>query len=162
MEKNKVALGELTLVGQTVRTNNCNEMDPSTAKIASTVGGYWAKQVAKGIKHRLTPGVTYSIYTDYASDEHGDYTYFIGELISSEEGQDLSNFEILNIPASQYQKFTTPTGAMPDIVINAWQSIWRMTDQDFGGKRKYIADFEIYDERAVDLSNAIVDIYVGI
>ena len=37
-----------------------------------------------------------------------------------------------------------------------------MNENDFGGKRKYIADFEIYDERAVDSHNTVIDIYIGI
>jgi predicted transcriptional regulator YdeE len=32
----------------------------------------------------------------------------------------------------------------------------------FGGKRAYIADFEVYDERSRDPDNTIVDIYIGI
>jgi len=37
-----------------------------------------------------------------------------------------------------------------------------MSEKDFEGKRKYIADFEIYDERAQDLNQATLDIYIGI
>lgn len=37
-----------------------------------------------------------------------------------------------------------------------------MSANDLGGERVYIADFEIYDQRAADPSNAIADIYIGI
>ena len=37
-----------------------------------------------------------------------------------------------------------------------------MQPKDFGGKRKYIADFEIYDQRASETEKAIIDIYIGI
>ena len=40
--------------------------------------------------------------------------------------------------------------------------IWKMTSKDFGGERSYLTDFEVYDERAVDLTNTIVDIYIGL
>lgn len=50
---------------------------------------------------------------------------------------------------------------MPDIVIQAWQAIWKMTPEDLGGKRTYRADFEIYDQRAQDPQNSVVDIYIG-
>jgi predicted transcriptional regulator YdeE len=43
-----------------------------------------------------------------------------------------------------------------------WQEIWKMTPEDFGGKRSYVADFEIYDERALDHQNVTLDIYIGI
>lgn len=76
MKKEISELGAITLVGLTVRTNNKNEMNPDAAKIAALAGSYWANQVANGIKHRFQPGITYAVYTDYESDENGDYTYF--------------------------------------------------------------------------------------
>ena len=36
-----------------------------------------------------------------------------------------------------------------------------MNKNDFGGKRKYVSDFEIYDERAANPNNTIIDIYIG-
>jgi len=55
-----------------------------------------------------------------------------------------------------------PSGKMSDIVINAGQQIWQMTSDDFEGNRVYIADFEIYNQRAIDPTNASLDIYIGI
>lgn len=51
---------------------------------------------------------------------------------------------------------------MSDIVIASWQKIWQMKESDFGGKRSYIADFEVYDQRARDPKNTVIDIYIGI
>lgn len=82
--------------------------------------------------------------------------------MDSIENQDLSQLKILTIPKSNYQKFTTEPGKMPDVVISAWQKIWAMKEDDFGGKRKYIADFEVYDQRASDPNNTVIDIYIGI
>jgi len=162
MKKKKTELQALTLVGLTARTNNKNEMSPETSKIGSLAGSYWGKQIANDIKHRVKPGVTYAVYTEFESDENGDYTYFIGEVVDSTENQDLSQFKTLTIPQSHYQKFTTESGKMPDVVISSWQRIWAMKESDFGGKRKYIADFEVYDERASDPNNTVVDIYIGV
>ena len=53
-------------------------------------------------------------------------------------------------------------GKMPDVVINAWQQIWKMTSEDFEGNRTYISDFEVYDQRANDPANTSLDIYIGI
>ena len=162
MKKEKVKLGNLTLIGMTARTNNKNEINPQTSKIAQLAGTYWEKQIANQFKNCINPGVTYSVYTEYESDENGEYTYFIGEEVESLNDQDQTKFKSLIIPASTYQKFTTESGKIPDIVITSWQKIWQMKENDFGGKRKYIADFEIYDQRASDPNNAIVDIYIGI
>lgn len=162
MQKQTVQLKQLKLVGLTARTNSKNEMNPDTSKIGALACSYWTNQMANNIQHRANPGVTYSIYTDYESDEHGDYTYFIGEIVDSFDDQNLNQFQTLIIPESHYQKFTTAPGKMPEVVISAWQKIWAMNENDFGGKRKYIADFEIYDQKAADMNNAVVDVYVGI
>ena len=162
MQKEKQTLGQLNLIGLTARTNNLNEMNPETSKIAALAGKYWGEQLADSFKHRINPGVTYAVYTEYESDEHGEYTYFIGESVDVLESQDLSQFKSLIIPQSTYQKFTTSSGKMPDIVISSWQEIWGMSEKDFEGKRKYIADFEIYDKRAQNPNEMALDIYIGI
>ena len=162
MKKEKVKLGNLILLDMTARTNNKNEMNPQASKIAQLAGMYWEKQIANQFKNRINPGITYSVYTEYESNENGEYTYFIGEEVRSFDDQDLSKFKSLTIPATTYQKFTTESGKIPDIVIAAWQKIWQMKEKDLEGKRKYIADFEIYDQRAIDPNQAIVDIYIGI
>lgn len=163
MKKQMTQLGEIKLVGLTARTNNRDEIVPEKSKIAALAGAYWGGQEGNNIQHRVTPGVTYAVYTDYESDENGEYTYFIGEAVDSFDGQDTERFETLTIPASHYQTFTTPTGPMPDIVIAAWQEIWQMQQPEgFGGKRRYIADFEVYDARAADPSAASIDVYIGV
>ncbi len=156
-----VTQDEIKLVGLSIRTNNKNEMNPSTAKIAGLAGKFWSQGYAGKIQYRKNPGTTYSVYTEYDSDEHGDYTYFIGEEVTSfdDVSSDLSQ---LTIPAAKYQKFTTNPGKMPEVAIVAWQQIWKMTPDDFGGRRAYQADFEVYDERAHDPSSASLDIYIGI
>ncbi len=37
-----------------------------------------------------------------------------------------------------------------------------MRTDNLGGKRKYIADFEVYDQRAANPNQAVIDIYIGI
>ena len=161
MKKELVNKPEIKLIGLTARTNNKNEMNPQTSKIGELAGRFWSQNIASQIPNRKNPGVTLSIYTEYDSNEHGDYTYFIGEEVSSFEDIP-SEMQKLTIPAAQYQKFTTPSGKMPEVVINAWQQIWKMSANDFGGERAYVADFEVYDQRAADPANASLDIYIGI
>ena len=163
MKKQKIVLAHnIILLGLTARTNNKNEMNPQTSKIGMLAGKYWGEQIANQFKNRVQAGVTYSVYTEFESDEHGEYTYFIGEAVESLENQDLSKFKSIIIPAGTYQKFTTESGKMPEVVITAWQKIWKMTAEDFGGKRQYLADFEVYDHRALDPNNTVVDVYIGV
>jgi predicted transcriptional regulator YdeE len=161
MKKELAKKPEIKMIGLTARTNNKNEMNPQIAKIGTLAGRYWGQNIAQLIPDRKNPGVTLAVYHDYKSDEHGDYSYFIGEEVASfteiPEG-----LESLTIPAATYQKFTTNAGTMPNVVINAWQKIWQMTAVDFGGPRAYLADFEWYDQRAMDPANTSLDVYVGI
>jgi predicted transcriptional regulator YdeE len=161
MKKELIDKQEIKLVGLTTRTNNKNEMDPKTAKIGGLFGRFFSENIASKISNRKNPGVTLSIFTDYDSDEHGDYTYFLGEEVESFQNVS-TDLQTLIIPKAKYQKFTTTKGKMPEVVVSAWQEIWKMSADDFSGKRSYIADFEVYDERASDPSNTSLDIYIGI
>lgn len=161
MKKELVNRPEIKLMGLTARTNNKNEMNPQTSKIGELAGRFWSQNIANQIPNRKNPGITLSVYTEYDSNEHGDYTYFIGEEVNSFENIP-SELQTLIIPAAKYQKFITPSGKMPDVVVSAWQQIWKMTSDHFEGDRAYIADFEVYDQRAIDPANTSLDIYIGI
>jgi predicted transcriptional regulator YdeE len=161
MEKSKVKLAEIKLVGLKTRTSNEAEFDAVRAKIANLWQQYLENNIAEKIKNRKTPYVTYSVYCDYKTDYKGEYSYFIGEEVN-EFVNVPDGLEIYIIPEQDYVKFTTKVGSIPKVVIEAWQEIWKMSDQVLGGKRSYQADFEIYDQRALDQSKAVLDIYLGI
>jgi predicted transcriptional regulator YdeE len=161
MKKTIAQLPEIKLVGITARTNNASEMNPTTSKIGLTAQTYFHGGLAEKIAHRKNPGTTYCIYTNYESDFTGDYTYFIGEEVTSFKDAG-SEFETLSIPSQNYAKFTNGPEKMPDVCISAWQQIWAMSPSDLGEVRNYIADFEVYDERSRDLQNVTLDIYIGI
>jgi predicted transcriptional regulator YdeE len=161
MQKTRAKMPEIKLVGITVRTNNKAEFDTATAKIGSCVQHYFHQQVADKIPHRKNPGTTFSVFTDYESDYTGEYTYFIGEEVSSIDDTP-EGLESHSIPPQTYIKFTTEPGPMPNVVIDAWQEIWKMSPEDLGGQRRYHTDFEIYDERANDPQNVVLDLYIGL
>lgn len=152
---------EIKLIGLTARTNTKNEWNPQTAKIGELVTRYWEEDIASQIPNRKNSGVTLCVYTEYESNEHGDYTYFIGEEVESFEDMP-ANMKKLVIPAAKYQKFTTPPAEMPEVVIDAWREIWGMSAAELGGERAYVADFEVYDERASDPASTSLDIFIGI
>lgn len=161
MKKELTNKSEMKLMGLSARTNNNNEMNPLTAKIGELFWRYSNKYIANLMHERKNFGTIIAAYTNYESNEHGDYTYFVGEEVTSLENIP-SGLESLIIPACQYQKFTTPAGKMPAIVIDAWQMIWKMPPNELGGQRLYQTDFEIYDQRAINPNSASVDIYIGI
>lgn len=152
---------EIKLVGITARTNNAAEMDPSKAKIGATIQKYRDNGFSEKIENRKNPEITLCVYTNYESDLMGDYTYFIGQEVTF-FGQLVDGLEQLEIPAQTYIKFTSELGTMPAVCINMWQEIWKMNSADLGGDRAYIADFELYDARAQDDQQIVLDIYIGI
>lgn len=163
MKMMQITCNEMKLVGITARTNNKQlfETDPEVNIVAATVQKYFYNQLAEKILHRISPSRTLCVYTNYASDVNGDYTYFIGEEVSSFDGVG-SEFSTLTIPKHSYLKFTNQPGPMPAVCINMWQKIWQMTAAELGYERAYQADFEVYDERSIDHNNVELDIYLSV
>lgn len=162
MKQTSCTLPERTLIGIKTRTRPTYELSSATSNILKTLKTYFGTNVANTIPNRLTPSATYCVYTEYESNEQGEYTYFVGEEVSSEDCLIPSSLSKLIIPASSYAKFECGPGKMPDICRAAWLKIWQLPAKDLGGKRTYKADFEVYDERAQDPTHTTFDLYVGL
>lgn len=161
MQKVNNSLPEIKLVGISLRTNNNTEINWQTGKIFPCVQRYFQQALYEKIPQRAKPGTTYCVYTNYESDHTGDYTYFIGEAVDSFDNVP-HDLETLVIPTQNYIKFTNGPKAMPEVVREPWLAIWQMSPKELGGTRRYAADFEVYDERAADHGNVILDIYIGV
>ena len=161
MKRTQIHLTSCQLVGTTVRTNNAQELDHKKAKIGLALATYFGDRLAEKIVYRSAPGVTYCVYTDFENDEHGEYTYFVGEKVS-EVGELPHGFTTITLPEGPYSRFVCGPGPLPKLCVNAWQKIWRMPQEEVGGERAYHADFEVYDQRAANPEQAIFDIYLGL
>lgn len=162
MQKKLLKIPEIKLVGICVRTSNEQELDKMKGNIFPCVQKYFHQGLAEKISNRKRPGTTFCAYTGYETDHNGEYIYFIGEEVSSFNDLLLEGFQHLVIPKQTYAKFTTKPASMPDVIVNAWKEIWEMSPKQLGGHRSYKTDFEIYDERAVDHQNIVLDLYIGI
>lgn len=160
MQKIVAVLPEFTLIGISARTNNKAEIE-GNGKIVPSLQRYFGDQLFDKIPARKKSGTTFCVYTHYESDHTGDYTYFVGEEVSAVD-QIPEGMERLVIPAQRYVKFTNGPGPMPAIVQEPWFKIWHMNDDELGGTRRYLADFEVYDERAANPLRTVVDIFVGV
>lgn len=152
---------EIKLVGICVRTSYQQELDKINGHIFSCIRRYFHESLAEKIPNRAKPGTTFCAYTDYETDHLGAYTYFIGEEVTSFDELP-KDFQTLNIPKQHYTKFTTDPTPMPQVIVNTWETIWSLSPKQLGGKRRYHTDFEIYDERAADHQNIILDVYIGV
>lgn len=160
MEKTGLNLPDTQLLGIKVRTSYQNETNPLTSEIALCVQRYWQEGVADKLPNRVNPGRLFAAYFEYESDYTGEYSYFLGEEVSSvEEVPD--GLSSLVVPAGAYTKFTTMPAPIPHVIMDAWQKIWQLDASELGGERKYAVDFEIYDERALNPMAAVIDVYVG-
>ena len=147
-----------TIIGIEARTNNVKE---STADGA--IPKQWQRFFADAIPAQI-PNKTgqnfYAVYTDYASDHNGDYTYIVGAPVK-EGTAPPSGMVLKQIPSGEYVVVTTDRGPFAKVVPAAWQHIFQLEDEG-KLKRAYNTDFEIYDQRAQYPQNAQVDIYTGV
>ena len=115
------------------------------------------EKLSEKIPNKKNPGTTYCIYADYDTDHNGNYTFLIGEEVTSFDSVE-TGFKTIAIPPQAYDRFNCGPGKMPDTCINAWKKIWSMQSEDLSGSRTYIADFEVYDNRSKDPKNTTFDI----
>jgi predicted transcriptional regulator YdeE len=143
-----------------VRTAN-----PKESTGAGEIPKQWQKFFQDGIADRVPnkiDGTIYAVYTDYASDRNGEYSFVIGVKVPPNT-ETPAGLVHKKIPAGDYAVSTSDKGPANKIVPGAWQRIWALEDKaQLGGARAYRADFEVYDQRAADPQNSQVDIYVGL
>jgi len=164
MHKETLQANEIKLIGLKTRTSNNNESYTANEKIFDLVmNQYYGQASGDKIPNRQNPGIVFAAYTEYETDYNGEYTYFIGEEVTSLDTVP-EGFSTLVVPCGNYTKFTTDSGPMPQIIIEAWSQIWQMTANDFGGTRSYKTDFEVYNQTNHDLDTGktIAEIYIGI
>jgi predicted transcriptional regulator YdeE len=159
MNHETVFINEKKLIGISVRTNNKNETNQETGKIHSTMMKFYNEAMFSKIKNHVNSDLVYCVYTDYENDLNGDYTYFIGQEISSFDNQ-LEEFQTLKIQSQNYAEFTSELGQVPQIIIDVWTKIWK---EDLKN-RSYKTDFEVYDRSQYHANpeKYSANIYIGI
>lgn len=150
---------EFMVAGIAARTSNAKEMTAD-----GVIGKEWARLIQEDVLAKIPNKADTSIvavYTDYASDKDGEYTYLLGARVTSQAG--LADGVIARkIPSGKFALFTTEKGPGPKVVPETWVHINSLPKSVAGGDRIYRADYEVYDERAKDPQNLQADIYVGI
>lgn len=149
MEYEIVTLEEKNVAGFSDRTNN------ASPDMGAVIGGLWQKlylpENCSAVKDRVNEKAL-GIYTDYSSQESGDYTVMAAFEVKNDDGQ--SGFELRKIPAGRYAKFVV-RGNMVTAVQEFWQKLW-----DMKLERSFVCDFEEYQN--ADPDNAEIHIYIGL
>ena len=151
---------EFSVIGIEARTNNAKEMGKD-----GIIPKQWARFFADGtlakIPNKVDPTI-HAVYTNYASDRNGDYTFLIGARVS-QTSLIPAGMVARKVPAGKYAVVTSAQGPVERVVPQTWQQIYSLEDSStLGGPRSYQADFELYDQRSRDPKDSQVDIYVGI
>lgn len=126
-------------------------------KAMQDIGLTWQELFANGIYEKIPNKVndkTIGLYTEY----EGDYTRPYVFLAGAEVRQEREKNEIMSkvIPKGKYARFII-TGDVQNSVGQAWQEIWNM---DL--KRRYVCDFEEYQNNSKDMQKQEIHIYIGI
>lgn len=147
------------IIGLAVRTNNARE-----ASADALIGKQWQRLYRDGLLAKIpnkADTAVVALYTDYSSDEHGDYTYILGARVTScatlPEGM-----VCRHVPAADYVTLESEPGAIPGIVIALWQRVWNLSPAQLSGTRSFKNDYELYDSRAADPQNATVELHLGL
>jgi predicted transcriptional regulator YdeE len=147
------------VIGIAARTSNARELT-SAGIIGKQWGRFLQNNVSAQIPNKIDSSIV-AVYTDYAGDQEGEYTFVIGTRVRS-GGEVPAGMVAKTVPAGRYAVFTSPKGPVEKIVVDTWRQIWSTAKAALGGDRAFQADFEIYDERAADPKNAQVEVHVGI
>jgi predicted transcriptional regulator YdeE len=159
MDPKVVNQTSFTVIGISARTNNAKEM---TAE--GVIGKQWNRLVQGGLLNKIpnrADNSVIAVYTDYASDHNGDYTFIVGAKVSSDANVP-DGMVARKVLAGKYAVFTSEKGPAPKVVPQVWMKINSLPKSAVGGDRVYVTDFELYDERAADPQNLQMDIYIGI
>lgn len=147
-----VELEEKVITGIRIKTTN------QDGKAMQDIGTTWQKLFANGIYEKIpnkVNGKTIGLYTEYEGDYTKPYTFIAGAEVSKEVqiGEEIKS---IIIPKGKYAKFVI-TGDVQNSVGQAWQEIWNMNL-----KRKYICDFEEYQNNLEDMQKQEIHIYIGL
>lgn len=151
MDYEIVNLEEKTVVGVMARTNN------TSPDMGVVIGGLWNSFYHDGIYANIqnkSNQKALGIYTNYSTDEKGDYDVIVACEVNLAEGLSKDVVE-RKIPAGKYAKFIVK-GDMVKAVAEFWQKLWKMKLD-----RAFVADFEEYQDDCMD-GNATIHMYIGL
>jgi predicted transcriptional regulator YdeE len=68
----------------------------------------------------------------------------------------------MRVESGDYAVILTEKGAMPGVLQAAWKKIWMMSAAETGGTRRFVTDYETYDQRSANPTSAQVEIHLGV
>jgi predicted transcriptional regulator YdeE len=147
------------VAGYEVRTNNAREMSGQ-----GEIGKLWQKVMQENLVAQIpnrTDSALTVVYSGYASDEKGDFNYLLGARVNSVDKLP-AGMTYRKLVPGPYAVFVTDQGPLVDVLQAEWKKIWAMPPEQMGGKRAFLTDYEVYDQRSADRSHAQIEIHIGL
>ncbi|RYY04852.1 MAG: AraC family transcriptional regulator [Gammaproteobacteria bacterium] len=144
-----VRINNKTIFGLSVRTNNENEMNPNTGKIAPLVHKFDSTVV---VNYRAGARV-YGVYYDYESDVQDNYSVLVG---ADNVESSAVTLEEVTIQEGDYLVFSG-SGQVPQIIFEIWLQVWDyFSSEKCAHTRAYTTDFEFYrNQNEIEIHIAI-------
>ena len=149
----------LWVAGYSIRTNNADEVS-GRGRIGDLWRRFAQQDLARSIPNRVDQSLIV-VYSDYASDERGEYGYLLGARVSSVEHLP-PQLSYRSVVSGRYAVFTTAVGPRVAVLQSAWQKVWSSSPADLGGQRAFLTDYELYDRRSADPDHAQIEIHIGL
>ena len=148
-----VKIAPFKLIGLSVRTTNV--AGQSAQDISALWGKFMSENISAKIPNKINDSIL-SLYTNYEGDHTMPYDAMLGCRVDSldeiPEGMVGQSFE-----GGEYSKFVAKGDLNQGVVYGAWERIWGTNLN-----RKFTSDFEVYDEKAQNPTDAEVDIFVAV
>ncbi|MEP6712286.1 MAG: GyrI-like domain-containing protein [Ferruginibacter sp.] len=144
---------KFTVIGISARTTNEN------GQAGQDIPALWNKFTTEGILEKIPNKIDnsiYCIYTEYEKDHTRPYTTILGCKVSTLDN--IPNGMIgKTVEEAKYAEHIAKGNILGGMVFEEWTKIWNSDLQ-----RTFTADFEVYGEKAQNLENAEVAIFVAV
>ncbi|CAD8126472.1 unnamed protein product [Paramecium sonneborni] len=163
-QKELVHIPKFTVIGLRRRIHLAKEQDQQNNTFSQTYKEFFSKKLNEQIQNRAYPGRTYCLYYDFKDFEDRsqlNYYILVGEVVT-EVGVVPEGMEVYDVEESDYAKFQGGPGPIPDIIKQTWSSLHKIKPEEWGGKRTYKTEFEVYREGQEDIQNMTFQLYIGL
>lgn len=129
---------KLMLSGITTRTNNKNETNEQTQKIAPLWEQYDNENIYSQTLNKAKNTSFYGIYSNYETDQNGDYDVTVALEVTKAKNA-------IIIENKRYLIFKKE-GELPEVAFELWQEIWDYFENNDEYERDFLIDFEKYSK----------------
>jgi len=130
----------LMLLGISTTTNNENEKNEETQKIAPLWEKYDEENIFGKTLNKLNNTSFYGVYSNYVTDVNGDFDVTVAVEVTKNKNNPII------IKNQKYLVFKKE-GELPEVAFEAWQEIWDYFENNSEYERAYGVDFEKYSKR---------------